>query len=185
MHSFSEIEIAFVIDRISLQVFIDACSAIRDEGFDIDIDCPGYTMEEVIQFADWTSIEDVYDQVDFSTQNKIGVNFSNAEFIYKFSRVSLILDLNEKSISYKLGEEEIVDTKSNKICKKSLSELLKISEKLAERLDFFAWKIGQTGFNYSCMKSSFILSNNIKKYPETDILKTVSWYENEYLLRWQ
>lgn len=186
MQSYSEIECAFITESFPVEGFLSVCKCLKEKGFDLNFQSPGYVSGEDFEYPEWTSLEQACEQIRNGDYESFGINlcFLNSKGV-AFNKLSLEADTETKSISLKTGEEEFVDPKSRKIKRSELMNFAKLNQELSSQISVKAWKIAQTGFDHDIGGGTFISYIADSGYPLGDIDNTISWYENEYLTRWQ
>lgn len=186
MQSYSEIECAFLTESFPVEGFLSACRYLKEKGFDLNFQSPGYISGEDFEYPEWTSLEQACEQIKNGGYESFGINFCllNSKGV-AFNKLSLEADVETKSISLKAGEEVFVNHESRKIKRDELINFAKLNQELSSHISVKAWKIAQTGFDHNIGEGIFISYVAGSDYPLSDIDNTISWYENEYLTRWQ
>lgn len=186
MQSYSEVECAFLAEKFSVDEFISACKLLKERGFDLNLRSPGYVYGEDFEYPEWASFEQAFEQIRNGDFEAFGLNFCLVSKInISFTKLSLGADADTRSISLKAGEEFFVDPELGRIKRSELIKFSTLSQDLSSLLSVKAWKIAQTGFDYDICRATFISYVTGSRYPLYDIDNTISWYENEYLNRWQ
>ena len=186
LQSYSEIECAFITESFPVEGFLNACRYLKEKGFDLDSQSPGYISGEDFEYPEWASLEQACEQIMNGDYESFCINFRllNSKGV-AFNKLSLEADTETKSISLKAGEEDFVDPESKKIKRSELINFAKLNHELSSQLSVKAWKIAQTGFDHDIEGGTLISYIAGSGYPLGDIDNTISWYENEYLTRWQ
>lgn len=187
MQSYSEIECAFLVKNFFTTDFFSVCEFLRRKGFGLDLQSPGYVgCDDDFEYPEWTSLRQACEGIGSREYECFGVNFcflsgeSSA-----FARLSLEGDAKTKIISLKVGEEVFIDSESGKIKRCRFMYFVNLNQEISVRIPVKAWRIAQTGFDYDVERGSFLGYVDGSSYPLGDIEKTLSWYESEYITRWE